>query len=319
MLTISQAGSPSLSLSALCSNDVMPAPDFACNVSNASNGYVRENCNWILSRLVWDFETFWMCDETKTVLGDMLQENWEYVKKRAILACEDKREIAKPKQAGLCVSVYTALAPRTKSFLHFNCTGIFVIGVQFALSTVPYITSGNPSVSTITLAGTLLALSTSYLPAWSFPAWSSQNKSCRTNTPNSYILTRGNGAQHAILILGSKGTGVNLEDLATPPTPIPTPHRIMTAVLSLLGLLLVIGSAINAKSSSWYLLAILTLGTIHTAYLAMTPRAPAHYGIPLHFEQVIGRTKVMQTLYAVEHAYPRAGRSMRDTFRQTQA
>jgi hypothetical protein len=55
----------------------------------------------------------------------------------------------------------------------------------------------------------------------------------------------------------------------------PTPHRTMTAVLSLLGLLLVIGSAINAKSSSWYLLAILTLGTIHTAYLAMTQRTTA--------------------------------------------
>jgi hypothetical protein len=93
----------------------------------------------------------------------------------------------------------------------------------------------------------------------------------------------------------------------------PTPHRIMTAVLSLLGLLLVIGSAINPKSSSWYLLTILTLGTIHTAYLAMIPRAPAHYGISIRFEQVIGRTQVMQTLYAVEHAYPRAGRSMLDT------
>jgi hypothetical protein len=150
-------------------------------------------------------------------------------------------------------------------------------------------------------------------PPWSFPAWSSQNKSCRTNTPKSYILTRGNGAQHAILILGSKGTGANLEDLATSQTPIPIPHRIMTAVLSLLGLLLVIGSALNPKSSSWYLLAVLTLGTIHTAYLAMTTRAPAHYGIPLRFEQVIGRTQVMQTLYAVEHAYPRAGPSMLNT------
>jgi hypothetical protein len=193
----------------------MPAPDFACKVINASSGYVRENCSWILSRLVRDLETYWMSDETKTVLGDMLQEKWEYAKERAILACEDKCEIAKPKQAGLCFSVYTALAPPPRSFLDFDWTSIFVIGVQFALSTVPYITSGNPSVFTITLVSTLLALSTSCLPAWFFPAWSSQTRSCRTNTRNSYILTRGNGAQHAILILGSKGTGLNLEDLAT--------------------------------------------------------------------------------------------------------
>jgi hypothetical protein len=164
------AGWIPFSLSALCSNDVMPAPDFACKVINASNGYVHENCNWILSRLVRDFETYWMSDETKTVLGDMLQEKWEYAKERAILACEDKREIAKPKQAGLYVSVYTALAPPPRSFLHFDWTSIFVIGVQFALSTVPYITSGNPSVFTITLAGTLLALSTSCLPALVLPS-----------------------------------------------------------------------------------------------------------------------------------------------------
>jgi hypothetical protein len=86
------------------------------------------------------------------------------------LCSNDKREIAKPKQAGLYVSVYTALAPPPRSFLHFDWTSIFVIGVQFALSTVPYITSGNPSVFTITLAGTLLALSTSCLPALVLPS-----------------------------------------------------------------------------------------------------------------------------------------------------
>lgn len=44
------------------------------------------------------------------------------------------------------------------------------------------------------------------------------------------------------------------------------------------------------------------------------PCQPKSFGVPLVFKEVIGEVEAMDTLFAVEQAYPRACQAMLDTF-----
>lgn len=83
-----------------------------------------------------------------------------------------------------------------------------MVFIQLAVAATPIATSGDWDILMITVGGTALALIVGSLPQWRNEKWP-----CRHSSQNTYILTRGNGAQHAIVILGN-GRGLNLEDLA---------------------------------------------------------------------------------------------------------
>lgn len=53
---------------------------------------------------------------------------------------------------------------------------------------------------------------------------------------------------------------------------------------------------------------------LENIFVAGSPRRPSAFGMPLIFEDVIGEVKAMDTLFAVEQAYPRVGRSLLCTF-----
>lgn len=131
------------------------------------------------------------------------------------------------------------------------------------------------------------------------------------------ILTKGNGSQHAIVIIGN-GKGLDIEDLATGPSAIDLSSSFSSTKIALLILaflwmaLLVVAAGI--KQNSWFLLAIGGIGILENIFVAGPPRHPAAFGMPLNFENVIGEAKVMDTLFAAEQGYPGAGRSMLDTF-----
>lgn len=303
---------------ALGENRLMPAPDFQCKVINADNGYTRDNRSWVIGRIVRDFEN-WM-DDGNTESGAIHSELRKILQeKRDQQAVEGKgdpanKEIERPLQTGLCVSVYTALEARpafsSRDLPYW--TGVAVIVLQLGIAVILFGLYGDWGIFFITGAGTLLALITGSWPQWTREKWA-----CRKKARNDYILTRGNGAQHALLILGTKGEGLDLEDLAGGSTNMNkrdfAPSRIITVVMAVMWVVLLI-TASGIKQHSWYLLAVGSLGMLQNIFIAGWPRRPQDFGIPLHFEEVIGRVKVMQTLYAVEEKYPRAGRSMRDTF-----
>jgi len=130
------------------------------------------------------------------------------------------------------------------------------------------------------------------------------------------MLTKGNGTQHAILIIGNKRS-LNLNDLATGQLPIGKdaglPTRLMLGALAILWLLLLF-TASGLKHNSWFLLGVGGSGILHNLIVVGWPRDPSAFGVHLKFDKVVGDTKVMQVLYAIENLYPGAGQGLVATF-----
>jgi len=130
------------------------------------------------------------------------------------------------------------------------------------------------------------------------------------------VLTRGNGSQHAIVILGD-GKGLDFEDLAAGQTNVDVSAswftRVAVVVLALFWILLLITAA-GIKQNTWFLLAIGGVGILQNIFVAGWRRDPKAFGIPLSFVEVIGQNKVMEALYAVEEKYHHVGASMLETF-----
>jgi len=183
--------------------------------------------------------------------------------------------------------------------------------LQLVVAAIPYRLFGDWAILMITGCGIGLALATGLLPQWKKEKWA-----CRTHSNDSYVLTRGNGAQNAIAILAN-GRGLNLEDLATGQNNMDSSTNIYTRAailgLSTLWILLLITAA-GLDENTWFLLAVGAIGILQNVFVAGSARRPENFGIPLEHVDVFGFTKVMQTLLAVEKKYPRLGRSMLDQF-----
>ncbi|KAF3931957.1 hypothetical protein ABW20_dc0101834 [Dactylellina cionopaga] len=294
-------------------NRLMPLPDSPGLVIHGHSGYARENSSWVIGRIIRNYDN-WMDDgkeggPIRTHLSNMIDARWEEEKRQAGPGVEVER----PQRVGLCVSIYRAEkpAPGSPGYDYVYYLGFLTIAVQLAIAAVPCGLYGNWSILLVTACGTLLAFITSSLPQWSKEKWG-----CRKNSNSTVILTKGNGSQHVIVVIGD-GKGLNLEDLASPPgvvysTP-PYTTRITIISLAFLWIILLIcASAI--KSHTWFLLAVGGAGMLQNTYAAGCTRPPKAFGVPLTFEAVFGELKVMRTLYAVENAYPCVGRSMRDLF-----
>lgn len=278
-------------------------PDCRCKVINGSNGYSRENTSWVLGRLVRDYE-YWMdpiiASKTKAVLASVQPKSQGLQ--------------TKPQIAGLVVSIYLPddkNEPKTARRDLVYWSGIGSIVLQLGIAIIPLSLSGDWGVLVVTAAGVCLAMATSFLPQWKREKWA-----CREEAKDPYILTRGNGSQHAIVILGNK-RGLNLEDLASGQTNVTINVTRFTCtvlvILSALWIVLLI-SATGLTENTWYLLAIGVLGILQNMFAASAARRPANLGIPLKFRQVFGEKKVMETLYAVERNYRGIGRSLRHEF-----
>lgn len=162
----------------------------------------------------------------------------------------------------------------------------------------------------IAAAGTSLAFATGALHQWRDEKWA-----CRRNGSNC-ILPKGNGTQHAILIIGNKKS-LNLNDLVTGQLPLDKdaglPTRLVLGALAILWLVLLI-TASGLTNNSWFLLGVGGSGILHNVIVSGLPRDPSAFGVYLAFDKVIGDTKVMQALYAIESQYPGVGQSMVATF-----
>ncbi|KAK3650519.1 hypothetical protein LTR56_006224 [Elasticomyces elasticus] len=290
-------------VSAIGENKLMPLPDCACK---------------IIGRIVRDFEN-WMDDgkpngRIRQQLNGMIQKRWDFDKTAADKKIPgSSKNVKKPSQAGLCVSIYKA-EPALPGYPGYDI--IYWIGFgtsifQLGIAAIPCGLFGDWSILLITAAGIVLSFATGSLSQWSDEKWA-----CRTNAKKNVVLTRGNGSQHAIVILGD-GKGLNLEDLAAGQTNVDVSAsygtRICLTVLAALWIFLLI-SAAGIKKNTWFLLAIGSVGILQNIFVAGWRRFPKAYGIPLSLVDVIGMPKVMGTLLAVEDEYHHIGASMRETF-----
>lgn len=291
----------------------MPPPDCPCKVINGMNGYVRDNNSWIIGRIVRDFGSWSRCDKPiQEALDNTLDRRWEEMKNEAEKKCKSSGQtIGRPLQAGLCVSIYKGerAVPGHPGYDLVYFTGCVTIALQLAVAIIPLALYGDWSILVVTAGGILLSLATGSLGQWSKEKWA-----CRRGSKKTIVLTKGNGSQHAIVVLG-QNVSLDLEDLAGPTTHFPTSHgtRIMVITLAILWILLLITAA-GITQHTWFLLAIGALGISQNVFVAGKARLPSSYGLPVTFEEVICEPRVMDTLFKVEEAYTRVGRSMLETF-----
>ncbi|KAK4442921.1 hypothetical protein QBC34DRAFT_488593 [Podospora aff. communis PSN243] len=288
-------------------NKLMPAtPDSACKVINGRSGYVINNTSWILGRIIRDFDS-WCSEETRNKTAEVLDTKWSEL-------CASEAGAKRPRRAGLVVTVCRPskleVAGVPKRDLVF-WSGFLSAGIQFVISAIPLWLYGNWTILLITACGTFLALVSGSLPQWKKEKWA-----CRRRSNDQYILTRGNGSQHAIAILAN-GHGLNLEDLSAGQGNMDVSANVLTRlalfVLCALWIFLLLCAA-GIQNDTWFLLAVGSVGIVHNVVVAGCPRRPENFGIHLETEAVFGATKVMKTLLAVEEKYPGIGRSMLGEF-----
>jgi len=308
-------------VSASGENKLMPLPDCACKVINGHTGYVRDNYSWIIGRVMRDFES-WMDagnvdGPIHTRLREILNQRWENNKLKA----EGKvpgsgKDVKKPSSAGLCVSIYKAdqATPGYPGYDLVYFIGFATSIVQMSVAAIPCGLYGDWGILLVTTSGIILSFATGSLSQWRKEKWA-----CRRNTAKTVILTRGNGSQHALVIIGD-GKGLDLEDLAAGPNSInvsaSNTSRIVVTLLAVLWILLLI-SAAGIKQNTWFLFAIGGIGILQNIFVAGWRRFPKAFGMPLTFVKVIAEPNVMDTLFAVEEAYPHVGSNMLDTYFQS--
>jgi hypothetical protein len=281
-----------------------------CLVVTAKNGYIRSNSSWVISRVVRDFE-YWMDAAVRTKLDDIMHDRYNYMKKQV----KPGTAIIKPKKSGLCISVYEPCqVQRAGSPIHdmVYWSGFLVAFIQLVIAMIPIVVARDWSVMVITGVGIILGLLTGALPQWEREKWFS-----RRNAKSAYILTRGNGAQHALLILGN-GHGLNLEDLAIGAENLDTVSagwgtRICLFILGCLWIALLVGAA-GFSQPSWYLLSVDGIGMLQNLAVAGWRRNPSALGIHLQFRKTIGHMSTMDALLQVEAEFPNAGRSLLPIF-----
>lgn len=305
--------------SAVGENKLMPPADATCMVINVDSGQSRGNGAWILGRIMRDFE-YWMGEKVAEILNDVLTQKWKFDKEQAQKTGKDPNLIQKPGHAGLVVSIWEVDQAELKSLKQpgkdiLFWSGVSVSILQLGLAAIPFGLYGNWGVFLITVCAILLCLATGAQHQWRREKWA-----CRQIEPGkkrTYIMTRGNGAQHAIAIQ-CNGCGLNLEDLATGFDNLDSPSislatRIAMVLLGILWVLLLI-TASALTEQAWFLIAVGGVGMLQNIFVAGWNRTPKALGLPLKFVDVFGSPKVFQAILDVETKYPKVGRTLVGTF-----
>lgn len=282
-------------LSSVSNGQLMPdSPDCSAVIFSTKFGHPRVNQSWILGRFLRDFEGYWMPVVVHERLNAMLKQ-------------------AGSQKAGLCISVfaaapYPAVAGVSKRNLYWY-SGYAVAIVQMGIAAIPWGVWGEWEIFVITAGGSILAFTMGSLGRWREERWH-----CRRNSNKTFVLARGNGGQHAIVVLG-EGRGLDFEDLATSGEAVRPLGMTRVATLSLAALwVALLITVFGIKEHTWFLVAVGALGMVHTVVIAGAPRKPDWFGIPLQYRQVFAERKVIDALKAAETKYPGLGRSMLTTF-----
>lgn len=270
-------------MSVLGDGTLMPEPDTQCLLVNSRKGWVRQNHSWVLARILRDW------DEDK--------ERDKHALNVSICTMSDR---------DVCIP-YPDLVWGL---------GVAVVLFQFLISIIPIFLDGTWSILIITFGGTLLSLSQASFPQWTLEKWS-----CRGSQSDKVVfLTQGNGGKRVIVILGQKGIGPDLEDLANPRTKKLASTLPLTLFFCTCWLILLL-TATGLQTYAWYMIAISGLGTAHNVYAVGVKRDPSAFGLHLEKKDFIcpgGHipSKVMAVIQEVERRCPgqRLGLSLIEVF-----
>lgn len=153
--------------------------------------------------------------------------------------------------------------------------GWLTIVAQLVISIAPWIRDGDWGIFFITASGTILALLTGSLRQWNGEKWTGRrlNKPGSTvNKAKSVCLTRGNGHQHAMVIVGNV-TAWDLETMATgTPASLAETPWLLGVFAVLWGCLLI--TIIELEQNPWLLVLIGGIGMVQNIY-ASSVRRPA--------------------------------------------
>ncbi|KAJ9617063.1 hypothetical protein H2200_000784 [Cladophialophora chaetospira] len=303
--------------SAIGEHKLMPDADTGCSLINGKNGSVRSNGSWVLGRIMRDYH-WWMTEEIKLKTKEVLKSAHAFdLKRQQEKPLHLQKPVTERAQAGLVVSFWEASATKPagrpgRDILFWS--GVTVCVVQLGVAAIPCGLYGDWGVLLITVAAIALCLTTGSLGQWKVEKWACRELNGKEKV---FVLTRGNGAQHAILI-DSKGRGLDLEDLATGFSNVDAPHITMTsrliyAALGILWVLLLITSS-ALTDDSWFLIAVGGIGILQNMFVAGWNRKPEALGLPLDPVGVIGGPKVIDVLYEVERRYEQVGHNLTATF-----
>ncbi|ETS85963.1 hypothetical protein PFICI_03988 [Pestalotiopsis fici W106-1] len=311
---------------------LLPIPDYPAKVFNLKTGYVRDNKNWVIGRLLRDHEAYMSRKEPAPTSGVRIAV-WE--------AKENKN------------------CHKQISFSHsrIHIWGGITMAAQLIIAAIPVIKNHRWGILLITASGTVLALMVGGLPQWRAEKLPNRQQSKKV-----FALTTGNGSRDIMVIIGA-GKILDLEDLSAQETPrsekpwekfkleasrrpqrhgwaqsgriekfmldhtgsfhfsrmkvhgiLTRPVRglpagflltmVVCVVQSILWLLLLITVA-ALSTDTWYLILVGGIGMFQNGYLAAMERTPEHRNCPLELKEVITTAKVMDGLMDLEVAYGR--------------
>ncbi|KAM0346553.1 hypothetical protein ACHAO7_011747 [Fusarium culmorum] len=231
-------------VAAVGSMRLMPSSDCPSILVNCSNGFVRDNCSWVLGRILRDHEIHNMVDPRPLSEGGRAES--------IRIDIFHLNRIGTPK----CDLVWWL--------------GWATLVVQLAIVTIPGFLYGSWIILLIALAGIILVLITCALPQWAEEKWATPSVLSRDKVT---CLTRGNGYLHIMVFIGCPGSW-DLERLAT---RIPAPRtgtRWVSLLLAVLWICLLI-SISGLKEHTWFLIGIGGLGMLQNVLAAGIFRDPA--------------------------------------------
>ncbi|PWY94985.1 hypothetical protein BO94DRAFT_530874, partial [Aspergillus sclerotioniger CBS 115572] len=293
---------------------LMPETDMLSTlVIRADTGHVRTTSSWVLGRMLRDLDDRY---DEEMENEEAHVSPWQAISAHPPSAeCrspgEQKKKKKKPWEA-LHISVYEVIDEEGykhgvphRDWVWYS--GFLVILVQLVIAMLPWVLHGEWGTFFITAYGNLLALLEGSLPQWRKEKWSCPRKGGATVT-----LTQGNGSRHAVVILGKKGVGLDLEILARGTRTSAPSHftRVAAALLTIqwIGLLI---TADGLEIDTWYLLGIGALGSIQNVISAGAPRSPSALGVHIRdLGQPIRGKRVADALKAAEQQYPGVGMSL---------
>jgi hypothetical protein len=225
---------------------LMPDQDTSILVLNCDNGYVRDNNSWVLSRLLRDHES----------------------RVEAAAASAPLDSSRDPRRVSLKVDIFTASAindkgPRIGRKWIF-CWGIIVC--QQVLAVIPWIKYRDWGIFMVTICGTAFALLTGALPQWAAEKWSAGL--LRSDKQKAVALTRGNGHQYVMLILGYKSAW-DMEAMSSARLTTRPETRWVFLILTVFWTLLLI-TVSGLKEHTWFLIGVGGLGMLQNVYVAAT-------------------------------------------------
>ncbi|KAL9621520.1 MAG: hypothetical protein Q9160_004050 [Pyrenula sp. 1 TL-2023] len=297
---------------------LLPNPDYPVKVFNLNSGYVRDNKNWIIGRILRDNAIF--MERENPLDGNAIR-----------------------------ISIYEARADHKTSAVagsgRVRYFGVLIMACQLAIAAIPMILYQEWTIFMVTSAGTILAIIAAALPQWQAEKLPNKRKSNKW-----FALTSGNGSRDIMVVLGN-GQCLDLEELSVPEMPrserlwhsVPyfatavtengeqlthgngIPRRkcialrgtpfgflltvVVTASLTLFWLAILISVA-GLRSHTWYLLLVGGLGIFQNAAVAAVSRDPQKRNLPLTLVDIIMTRKVMDGLMDLEVTYPTSAKRL---------